>query len=972
MAPRKRVAAPLAGKELPRVSRARARGSSSSLPRQHLIDVLASLAIFHGIRPGELSRIAAEMRRRRFAKGTKIYRVGDPAREFFVLTVGQIAVTIEGSSPQVAPVAVVNAPHWFGELAVLTEATRFVTITASADSEAWVLSRERFEAIGENHPIIYRNIITALSKQIQKKDRDYVDQSSLAIERERLLEDLLQRNAELAALTESTRAVSEPLDLDTSLGAITSHAARVTGSEAACIFLYDPVKSVFSIRASYNTSDDYLRSAGERPMPAESLRASGSPFSRSLVVRCATERVPLQIPDVAATTDYPSRDLLLRSGYQSVLVVPLLLGERVIGTMSVLRTQPREFSAHEVKMVRALSSHSAIALDHARLFQEVETRNRDLEEALEHQTVTADFLKVISRSSFDLPPVLESMVQSATRLCDADSGFLFRLQGDVYRVAADYGRPSELRALIRQRAIRSGRQTLVGRIALTHRALHIPDVLADPEYCWPEAQRAGGYRTMLGIPLLREGMPVGVIVLTRNAVRPFTEKQIQLLTTFADQAGIAIENVRLFSELQARTRELARSVEELRALGQTTQAVSSSLELRQVLSTIAEQATKLCEADAGLITEYVESTGEFRPSAGWNLSQAFIEAIQAAPPAWERGATGRSVAAGQPVQIADILEEADYPFRDILGRQGYRAILSIPLVHARRTLGTLAVARKRPGLFPERDIHLLSTFANQTIIAIEHAQLFQKLQEKAEQLEAASRHKTNFLANMSHEFRTPLNAILGYTELILDSIYGEIPEKVREVLLRLANSGRHLLAVINDVLDLSKIEAGELTLSLSDYSMKEVIHTVFSGLESLAAEKQLALKSAVPPDLPLGRGDERRLTQVLLNLVGNAIKFTDAGEVRVQVTLSDDEFLVEVADTGPGIAPEALERIFEDFQQAGSSDGRKRGGTGLGLPIAKRILELHGGRIWVESSLGRGSTFRFTLPVRVSSPGAAA
>jgi signal transduction histidine kinase len=231
------------------------------------------------------------------------------------------------------------------------------------------------------------------------------------------------------------------------------------------------------------------------------------------------------------------------------------------------------------------------------------------------------------------------------------------------------------------------------------------------------------------------------------------------------------------------------------------------------------------------------------------------------------------------------------------------------------------------------------------------------------QLEQANRHKSQFLANMSHELRTPLNAILGYTELIVDNIYGEVPDKIREVLGRIENSGRHLLGLINDVLDLSKIEAGQLTLSLDDYSMKDVVQTVSSTVESLAAEKKLVLKVTVSPDLPPGRGDERRITQVLLNLVGNAIKFTEAGEVGIRATASDGQFLVAVSDTGPGISEKDRDRIFEEFQQVDGSATRSKGGTGLGLAIAKRIIEMHGGRLWVESSLGKGSTFSFALPI---------
>ena len=346
---------------------------------------LASLAIFEGVPRAGLSRIARQMRRRCFSSGATIYRQGDPAQEFFVLTAGRITITVEGGDPEVPPVAVIDAPHWFGELAALTESTRFVTITALTDSEAWELPRSRFEACISKYPVICRNLIVSLSKQIQKKDRDHVRQASLAIERVRLLDDLQQRNVELAALIESTRAVIEPLDLDRSLEAITAQAALVTRSDAACIFLYHPDCHAFKLRASYNTAERYIQEVGERPMPPDGTPSSGSSASRSLVVRCATERVPVQIADVAATSDYPSRELLLQSGYRSVLVAPLLHGRQLIGIMSVLRSQPQEFSAHEVKMVTTFASHSAIALDHARLFHEVEARNRDLVEALEQQ-----------------------------------------------------------------------------------------------------------------------------------------------------------------------------------------------------------------------------------------------------------------------------------------------------------------------------------------------------------------------------------------------------------------------------------------------------------------------------------------------------------------------------------------------------------------------------------------------------------
>jgi signal transduction histidine kinase len=420
-------------------------------------------------------------------------------------------------------------------------------------------------------------------------------------------------------------------------------------------------------------------------------------------------------------------------------------------------------------------------------------------------------------------------------------------------------------------------------------------------------------------------------------------------------------------KVEERTRELARSVEELRALGEVSQAVSSTLDLQTVLTTVVTHAVQLSGAKGGVIYEYDEVTQEFLLRATHGMEEELIEALQTARIRRGEGAIGQATAMRAPVQVPDILDERGVVvtrLRPLMAWSGYRSLLAVPLLLEQQIFGGLVVYRPESGSFSTQVVNLLQTFATQSVLAIQNARLFREIEEKGHQLEIASKHKSQFLANMSHELRTPLNAILGYTELILDQIYGEVPEKIRDVLDRVQQSGRHLLSLINDVLDISKMEAGQLVLSLHDYSMAEVVQTVITAVESLAAEKQLALKVTLPPDLPLGKGDERRIAQVLLNLVGNAIKFTEAGEVRVQVAAPDGTFTVSVSDTGPGISEEDQAKIFEEFQQADSSTTRQKGGTGLGLAIAKRIVEMHGGRIWVESRLGAGSTFRFTLPVR--------
>jgi signal transduction histidine kinase len=439
-----------------------------------------------------------------------------------------------------------------------------------------------------------------------------------------------------------------------------------------------------------------------------------------------------------------------------------------------------------------------------------------------------------------------------------------------------------------------------------------------------------------------------------------------LADQFNDMAGRLQESYAdLEKKIELRTHELAQSVAELRALGEVSQAVNSTLDFQEVLNTIVTKAVQLSETDAGAIYDYDETKNEFGLRSTYGMDESLIAAIK------ERhiriGDTGIGQAAAQraPLQIPDVQSQPPSTILDLVVRAGFRALLIIPLLGAERIVGALVVRRRRPGEFSKQTIELLQTFAAQSVLAIQNARLFREIEDKSRQLGVASQHKSQFLANMSHELRTPLNAILGYTELIVDSIYGDVPDKMRVVLERVQSNGKHLLGLINDVLDLSKIEAGQLVLALGEYSLKNVVQTVFSAVEPLANEKKLAFKVEVPSNLPPGRGDERRLTQVLLNLVGNAIKFTDNGEVAIKASNANGSFEVGVRDTGSGISEADRAKLFQEFQQADNSITRKKGGTGLGLAISKRIIEMHGGKIWVESVVGQGSTFSFTLPVMV-------
>ncbi|RLC03810.1 MAG: hypothetical protein DRH90_10430 [Deltaproteobacteria bacterium] len=440
----------------------------------------------------------------------------------------------------------------------------------------------------------------------------------------------------------------------------------------------------------------------------------------------------------------------------------------------------------------------------------------------------------------------------------------------------------------------------------------------------------------------------------------------QLFEELSESKGKLEEYSRTLEQKVAlRTKELARSVEELTALGEVSQAVSSTLDLEKVLTNIVRHAVQFSNTDSGTIYEFNEAEQVFATRINYGMSPEFIGSLRDSKlQVGDKTVIGQAAIKKVPDQIPDLAKVPQYPLPSVQ-QAGYRALLALPLLRKDQLIGGFIVRRKAAGEFPPSVVDMLQTFAAQSVVAIHNAQLFREIENKGQELEIANKHKSAFLANMSHELRTPLNAILGYSELIIDNIYGEVPEKIREVLERVGKSGRHLLSLINDVLDLSKIEAGRLTLSLSDYSMQDIVQTALTSVEALAVEKNLDLKLIVPKNLTTGKGDGQRIAQVILNLLGNAIKFTDQGEVKVEAGVSNKSFLVSVSDTGPGLSESDRLKIFEEFQQADGSNTREKGGTGLGLSISKKIVEMHGGRIGVESALGKGSRFWFTLPTRV-------
>jgi GAF domain-containing protein len=809
--------------------------------------------------------------------------------------------------------------------------------------------------------VIYRTEVRPFTDKQIELVKNFAAQAVIAIENARLLNELRQRTDDLQEALEQQTATTEvlkvisnsPADLQPVFQAMLENGVRACGAKFGVLFRFE--SGMFHPTAMLDVP----------PAFAEVLMRQGAfpPQPGQLFGRLCESKNVIQIEDRATEShDSPSARY---GGARSAIAVPMLKADELVGAFFIYRTEVQPFTNKQIELVQNFAAQAVIAIENTRLLNELRQRTDDLTESLEQQTATSKVLEVISRSAFDLQAVFETVAESAVRLCGADRAFIWRFDGELLRMMVAYNTPQELKAYVAEHPIRPGRDSTAARAALERRTVHIPDVLADPEYSFG-TKSLDNLRTTLAVPILKGDDLFGVLTIYHlDEVRPFTDKQIALVETFSDQAAIAIENVRLLDELRHRTDELGRSVGELRALGEVSQAVNSTLDLETVLSTIVAKAVQLSGTEAGAIYGYDEQAREFRLRATYGMDQGLIDALTQRHIGLDDPNVGPVFARREPVQVADLREEAASDLNEITLRAGFRARMVAPLLRGENIVGLLVVRRRTPGEFAKNTVDLITTFAAQSALAIQNARLFHEIEDKSRQLAEASQHKSQFLANMSHELRTPLNAILGYTELMADGAYGEPSEKMLGILKRLEANGKHLLGLINDVLDLSKIEAGQLELELSDYCMQDIAQTVRSTLEPLAADKKLGFKVEVAPRLPPGHGDGRRLTQVLINLVGNAIKFTDAGEVAIKAEANDGSFHVSVHDTGPGISAADQSKLFQEFQQADNAITKKKGGTGLGLAISKRIIQMHGGRIWVESQPGQGSIFAFTLPVIV-------
>ena len=808
---------------------------------------------------------------------------------------------------------------------------------------------------------VYRQEVQAFTDKQVDLVKNFAAQAVIAIENTRLLSELRELLQQQIATSEVLKVISSsPGELQPVFATMLEKAVRICDAKFGNVYRWDG--EALNMVAALNTPAAFAEAqkrSAFRPRP-------NSPISRMLATKSA-----VHIADIQATESYLEGDPVTvasfeLAGLRTLLVVPMLKDNELIGALTLNRQEVRPFTDKQIALVTGFANQAVIAIENTRLLSE-------LREALEQQTATAEVLQVISSSPGDLEPVFSSMLENAVRICGAKFGNIYRWEDRIAHLVAAHNTPPAFAEARGREPQRVERNPLMGRMLATKMAVQVADIAATPGYHDRSNAAAvatvdlGGARTVLLVPMLKENEPIGSFTLFRDEVRPFTDKQIALVSSFAAQAVIAIENTRLLTELRQRTDDLGRSVGELQALGEVSQAVNSTLDLETVLSTIVAKAVQLSGTEAGAIYVFDEMRREFHLRATYGMENELIDALKLQRIGIDETNIAAAMGRQEPIQVADLRDEAQNPINTIILRAGFRARLTAPLVRGKDIVGMLVVRRRTPGAFPQNTVDLMKTFAAQSVLAIQNARLFHEIEDKRQELEVAGRHKSQFLANMSHELRTPLNAIIGYSEILQEEAVDLGQESLVPDLKKVEGAGRHLLGLINDILDLSKVEAGRMDIFLEDVDVVPLLDEVRALIVPMAEKNGNALELRLAGDLGSIRTDRTKLKQSLLNILSNASKFTENGRLTVVAErFETDRPMVRfvIADTGIGMTEDQLGRLFQAFSQADASTTKKYGGTGLGLAISRQFCQLLGGDITVTSRPGEGSTFTITLPAR--------